>query len=178
MARIIAADLEVEILDKDILDGMANSDAVARSRLSFVEEKGSNWLAECFGSWVDQRVVTRSEYAAKLGRVILGTAHEKSALFLGRAAHLFLPRDRGISARLVAPEPQRIAHIAAQRGIDTSEASAIVRDLDRAQREFFEHFFRRDVEDPRSYDVVINMECLTSEEAAALMVHMYRRRFG
>src|SRR5262245_2625419 len=62
IARLVAEQLGWEVLDKELLDFMAERYRVPRDLLEFVDEATANWMHETFGSWLDRQVVTQDAY--------------------------------------------------------------------------------------------------------------------
>jgi cytidylate kinase len=89
-----------------------------------------------------------------------------------------LPRDRGLTIRLVAPRQQRVKRLAIQQSLSEAEAERKLDELDDGRAEFVKRYFRRDVRDPHLYDLAINLEHMTSQSAAELIHIAVRQRFG
>ncbi|MCP4545758.1 MAG: cytidylate kinase-like family protein [bacterium] len=113
-----------------------------------------------------------------LGQIIVLAAREQRTVFVGRGAQFVLPRQKGLTVRLIAPMAQRIERIMERHGFDSKRAQEYLDEADRAPRVLIERYSRRDVEDPSVRDLVINLEHVDHQEAADLIVDLYRRRFG
>jgi hypothetical protein len=68
-----------------------------------VDETTTSWLLDTFGKWLDRQLVTESEYLTHLGQLVLLAAQSQSAIFVGRGAHFFLPRERVWSSNCWLP---------------------------------------------------------------------------
>ncbi len=177
IAHEVGRKLDWDVLGKELLDEMAQKFHVERGRIDFVDENRASWMVEVFGKWLDSRIVTPSEYVSRLGKVILLAAHNGSAVFLGRGAQFFLPRDRGLALRIITPRAQRVAHVRQLKQLDKKEAEKYVDDIDRDRGKFIERCFHHDVTDANLYDLVINLEHFTAEDAVHLILDMCGRRF-
>jgi cytidylate kinase len=142
-----------------------------------VDETRSCWLVEVFGKWIDQRIVTSSEYIHRLGKVLLMTARHEHAVFVGRGAQFLLPRERGLMVQIVAPFEMRLKRVMERENMSAAAARRFLKHRDRERRKFVKEHFGRDANDPRLCDLVINLEHLSTEAAVHLIVDACRRRF-
>ncbi|NLX53757.1 MAG: cytidylate kinase-like family protein [Planctomycetaceae bacterium] len=178
VGRRIGELLQWEVLNRKLLDMMAEKFNLSRAMVGVADETTSNWLIEVFGKWLDPRLVTRSEYIVHLGELVLLAAQHSSKVFVGRGAQHFLPAERGVSVFLVAPLTMRIARIQDVRGCSEAEARRYIRDTDQTRRDLIKSHFNREIDDPHLYDLVINRTQIDSDAAAELVVNECRRRFS
>jgi cytidylate kinase len=177
IGRRVRSILDCDILDREILDDMAQRFKLPRDMLDFVDEKTSNWLLECFGKWISQRTVTQSEYVVHLGQIALMAAQHASTVFVGRGVRFLLPADRGLAIYLVGPLELRTKNICKRFDYSAAEASKYIRETDEGRRDFLRRNFNRDMDDPHNYDLVINRAYMSEDAAAELIVRQFRRRF-
>ncbi|MBA3848530.1 MAG: hypothetical protein C0502_00860 [Opitutus sp.] len=115
----------------------------------------------------------------KVSEAILQLAHVGHVVFSGRAAHLVtraLPG--GLHVRLVAPRDVRIARTATALKLSREKAEAHIDRQDEARRRFVRSNFDQDIEDPHSYDLVINTDRVSAASAARLVVAALRERMA
>ncbi len=178
MAPQIAGRLGWDVLNRDLLDFMAEKYKTSRGMIEFVDETTSSWLFEVFGKWLSGRIMTQSEYVAHLGRIVVMAAHHGSVVFVGRGAQFFLPRERGVAVRVVAPLERRIERVMLSRSLDENHARKYVEQTDAARREFVRRYFHRDVADEHLYDLVVNLQYVDQDEAVELITGHCRKRFA
>jgi cytidylate kinase len=154
-----------EVLDKNLLDCVAERFHLSRPMLEMVDETASNWAYDVLGPWFDHQIVTHEKYVMHLARIVLAAARRGNVVLVGRGGPFLLPRDQGLAVRVVASEKHRVRRIMEKYAMDEPQAKQFVATLDRGRREFVSRFFRRDVADPHLYDLVINVEFLGSEAA-------------
>jgi cytidylate kinase len=128
IAEMVGQTLGWEVLDKNLLDLVAERFELSRPMLELVDETASK--------------------AAHHGKVVL----------VGRGAQFLLPRRGGLAVRIIAPEPYRIDRIRRLHDTTASNARRLMLEIDRGRREFVERYFHRDINDPHLYDLVINVE--------------------
>jgi cytidylate kinase len=145
--------------------------------LKLVDETTSTWLHETLRLWLDRRAITQDEYVMHLGQLMLLAAREATALFIGRGAQFLLPRERGLAVRVIAPREARIERTMHRRDLDRDAAAAHVRETDEGRLFLVRRHFHVDAAAPRLYDLVVNLEYLDRDAAAAIIVAAFRRRF-
>jgi len=154
-----------EVLDKNLLDCVAERFHLSRPMLEMVDETASNWAYDVLGPWLDRQIITHEKYVVHLARIVHAAARRGNVVLVGRGGQFLLPRDQGLAARVVASEKYRVRRIMEKYAMDEAHARQFVTALDRGRREFVSRFFRRDVADPHLYDLVINVEYLGPEAA-------------
>jgi cytidylate kinase len=178
VAEIVARRLGWEVLDRKLLDCIAEKLEVPHERLQAVDETRVHWFQEVFGHWLDRQVVSQSRYVRLLGQAVLLAAQHASVVVVGRGAQFLLPREKGLAVRVIAPRKQRIERIMHVHSFTYEQAKRYVDETDRNRDDFIRQYFHRDVADPSLYDLVLNMEHLPPLEAAQLIINQFERRFG
>lgn len=93
------------------------------------------------------------------------------AVIVAHAASLALAGEPGVLRVLVsAPENVRAERLSQSSMKTIAEASAIIAESDEGRKNYFRSFYEIPEELPTHYDLVINTEVLTAEQAAALVV--------
>lgn len=178
LSRTVAEKLRWVCMDRELLDFMAESYHLPHGALETVDESKWNWLREMFGYWFDKMGVPQTEYVAHLGRIVLLAARNANTVFVGRGAQFYLPRDKGLAIRLIAPLEDRIRRTMELRQLDYDQAKRHVAATDEGRRDFVKRHFGHDVADARLYDLTVNLERFTLNDAAELVVGECRRRWG
>ncbi|QDS92205.1 cytidylate kinase [Roseimaritima multifibrata] len=175
IAQLVGQQLHWDVLDKEIIDYMAEHYGTSRSLIEVVDEKHSSWLGDIFNSWIDGNGFSSAAYMNRLNRLFLLAAHHGRVVIVGRGSRYLLPREGGLSIRIVAPLNYRIARIAAERQIGPKEARKFVEHSDKEQAAFIKDHFHHQCADPHEYDLVINMENRTPQDAADFIAEAARR---
>ena len=170
IARLVGDRLGWQVFDRNLLDQVAARFHESRLMLDLVDETPNNWAFDVFGTWMDRSVITHQRYLAHVTRVIQSLAHQASGVFVGRGAQFLLPRHCTLAVRIVAPEPFRLQQIMKLKSLAADQARQLMRETDRGRRAFIERFFRHDPDDPRLYDLVVNVEQFGPAGAAELVV--------
>jgi cytidylate kinase len=123
IARQIGQRLGWTLLDRELLQTMAESCHSREDDIEFVDEKTWNWLYELTVKSVNKQAVTQTEYVVRLGPILLMAARNSSTVIVGRGAQYLLPRWLGLSVRIIAPREQRIDRMMRLLDLDRSQAT-------------------------------------------------------
>ena len=178
IAELVGRKLGWEVLDKNLLDRVADRFRLPRPMLELVDETTANWAYDILGAWMDRKIIPHEKYVVHLSQVVLAAARRGNVVFVGRGAQFMLPRDQGMAVRLIAPEKYRLERLVSQTGMSEAAARQFITETDRGRRDFVERFFHRDIAGPHLYDLVINVEHLGSAGAAECIAAAYRRKQG
>jgi cytidylate kinase len=170
VAELLGQKLGWEVLDKGVLDQLADKYQLSRPTLEAVDETTMSWAYDIFGTWLDREIISHEKYLTRLNRIFLTAAKKGNAVFVGRGAQFLLPRDRGFSVRLVASESYRLHQLMERHDLPLPKARQLMVRLDRGRRQFVRHFFHQNVDDPHIYDLTINVERMGTEKTADLIV--------
>ncbi len=108
------------------------------------------------------------EQTAARGDVVI-TAHA--------ASHALKPTSANILRVLVTASPStRAQRVSEQAGVEISKAERTVKTSDTDRRSYLKRFYDISEELPTQYDLVINTDDISIEEAAALVVHVADQR--
>jgi cytidylate kinase len=166
IARLVGEQLGWEVLDKNLLDQIAERFHESRTMLDLVDETSVNWVYDVLGTWMDRRIVPHEKFVSQLSRVVLAMTRHGSAVFVGRGAQFLLPRDKTLAVRIAASERYRLAQIMRRQALSEIQARRFLHETDQGRHEFVERFFRHDINDLHLYDLVINVEHLGPQGVA------------
>lgn len=158
IGRLLSEKLGWDVLDKNLVDRVADRFKIPRAVLEMVDETKGDWVCDILEPGLDPGRISHEKYVVHLSRVIMTAARGGKVVFVGRGARFLLPRRWGLAVRVIAPENYRIEQIMELHGVKASEAQRIIRKADRQRRRFVRDFFHHDVDDPHLYDMVINSE--------------------
>ncbi|MCA9154571.1 MAG: cytidylate kinase-like family protein [Planctomycetales bacterium] len=178
VARIVGKLLNWDVLDKELLDFMTQRYSMPRERLDSVDESQSNWFHDIFGGWFNAHAVGADDYVFHLEKIIYLAAIHGRVVFVGRGAHCLLPRESGLSVRIVAPLEWRIHNFAQRMHLDEKEAKHRLEAIDNGRSELCKFYFQSEACDPHHFDLVLNAERFSDEALARMIVSAYRERFA
>jgi cytidylate kinase len=174
VAEFVGKKLGWEVLDKGLLDRVADRSRLPRESLTPVDETSHNWAYDVLGPWLDSRVVSQDKYVTHLSRIFTAAARRGNVVLVGRGAQFVMPRDQGLAVRIIASEKYRVKRIMEREGVDARQASRVMKAIDHGRRQFVQFFFHHDIADPHFYDMVLNVETLGPARVAEQIVNAYR----
>lgn len=118
---------------------------------------------------------TLSKTAATIRRL----AEAGNTVIVGRGGN-FITADieRSVHVRLVGSEPFRIRHVAKRDGLTLQQAAETVHRIDLARKRYIKRVFKKDIDDPLWYDLLLNTDHFTDGEAADLILFTLLQRMG
>lgn len=188
MGRLVAERLGFRYVDEEIVAQAAEQEGLDVADVADAERR-KGWLARFFeelgeggdpeayavGGYVPSAtgtpIRTSEHYAALIADAVQQTAGSGQAVIVAHAASHALRGQAGIVRVLVTAPPElRAQRIAAERELDDKAAAKVVKDSDTARADYLRRFYEVDRELPTHYDLVLNTERLTPEDAAGLIV--------
>jgi len=113
----------------------------------------------------------RYTYLALIQAALAEQVRTGRAVYHGLAGHLLLKGAPGLMrVRLIAPFEFRIAMARQRLNLSRNEAIGHIEAMDRDRRRWTQFLYGVDWGDPAQYDVVINLEQLSVEQACRLIV--------
>jgi hypothetical protein len=118
-----------------------------------------------------QQVFESTQYDELIRDVIVETANVGNVVIVAHGASLCLAGSDGLLRVFVtAPDGMRAERIAKVASVDAKRAEKAVKDSDKDREDFLKRFYDVQHEQATHYDLVINTEHLSPEQAAALVV--------
>ncbi len=164
------------LLDKDLI-----SYALARHE---VPEQLARYLPEDKISEIDAMIgemlglhPSLWELEQQVAQTIVQLAHVGRIVFVGRASHLLTQSlPCGFHVRLVAGKETRMRRLMELQHVSASNAETLIEHTDDGRRRFVKSHFARDIDDPHTYDIVINTDQILPETAAAIVMEGLRQK--
>lgn len=101
---------------------------------------------------------------------ILRLARAGHCIIVGRGANIITARMSNVfHVRLVAPVEQRIKHCEGFYSLTYAEAVKFVDSADLARRRYVSRYFKKNIDDPHDYDLVINTGRIRLDQVACLI---------
>jgi cytidylate kinase len=181
IARRVGDVLGWEVLDKGIVETLANQYGTPRVVLDAVDEKKVGWLADMFNGWIEGHGFSQLSYVHRLGHLFNMAATRGNIVIVGRGARFILPRKAGLSVRIIAPLDFRVEQVILRKGLSAVEARKRVTKSDQDRQAFIEKYFHQQITNPHTHDLIVNVEQLVQEDAVRLIVdavHAWLKRAG
>jgi cytidylate kinase len=109
-----------------------------------------------------------NKYLEALTSLIRDLAKGQSVVIYGRGSQYILKDcPHALHVSTIAPMKLRIKRVMGALNLNEDKAKQEINRFDGSAREFIRRFFSADMEEPTCYDLIINTESLTYEDAAA-----------
>lgn len=177
VARALAARLGLDVYGAEILDAVAKQAQVDKRLLASLNEyavtPADSWLyAAIFG-----KSVSRDDYMNHLVATVRGL-ERMGGVILGRGAYIILENRPVLRVRVTGSVDACAKRVAEEDGIAFEAARDKVRDSNHKRGKFVWDLFRRRLNDPTNFDLVINTDKLAGMEPAVDMIVAMLRAAG
>jgi dephospho-CoA kinase len=183
-AVLAARTLGLRVIDEDIVTRAAVEAGVDRDAVADVEQRKSKLTrlleglgpaSAGMGYIVPEAVVPATPPSDTLKglikSVIEETATAGEVMIVSHAASLALANRDGVLRVLVTASPEvRSERLAATLGLDEAEADRAIKRGDSGRADYIKRFYGISSEQPTHYDLVLNTDRLSPEQAAQLIV--------
>ena len=173
LARKLAKALDVPFYDQALLNAIAQSSGIDSDLLAQLDEQAklhwTQWLIG-FKSLHRQEQVQFYQHLVNLCLNIL----QSGGVIVGRGAHIILANHPVLRLRVVGSLEHCATRIANREQIDFAAARIKAEKANQDKRQFVWDYFRRELDDPRAFDLVLNSDRLDIERQFPLLVEVVR----
>jgi len=163
LARRLAKKLDYACLSREELIEAAVTEGIQVGKLEMAMIK-----PRIFGEQLD---VEREHYLAFTTAYLCDRALEGRLVYHGRTGHLLLSGiDHVLKVRVVADEDQRIRRVVQELRLDRKRARRYIEEVDEDWRRWARAMYGVAWEDAAQYDMVVNLQRMSIENAASAMV--------
>lgn len=178
IADILAKKIDFRVVDREILEHMAAEANLTQKTVSFFDERYPGKMSELMAMLTKEKSFIKSDYARQLAKSVLALANLEPTIFVGRGAHLILPRERVLAVRFICSMEFRVKRLAKELGMEYHQAETRLKEIDKEQRNFFKTVYDKKDASPYEFDLVINRDYITDANAAAEVVaQAYAQKF-
>jgi cytidylate kinase len=165
LAERVAERLGCRCLSREVLVDAAATYGVPEPALTQFLDTGP-------GLW-ERLTQSRRLYLIFLQAVMCERARQGHLVYHGQAGHLLLPGiSHVLKVRLIAPLTHRIQAVVAREGLGREAALTHIQRVDEKRLRRMQYLFQVDWRDPVLYDVVLNLEHMSLETAADVVLYM------
>lgn len=170
LAVAVAGKLGWQAYDREILAAIAEETRRDEVVLRRFDERPVREFDEYLAPLIVPEDPGQARYLVEMTRVIARLAQKGRAVFVGRGARCILNPACGLSVRAIGSLEARAAEVARARGVSLAEARRLVAKNDEAQRAFIRQAFRKEIDDPAGFDLVLNVPAIGFEAAVETIV--------
>ncbi|MDY6905134.1 MAG: cytidylate kinase-like family protein [Thermodesulfobacteriota bacterium] len=178
VADLVAQKTGFRVVDREIIEHIAQSKELHARTVDYFDERYPGYINEFAALIIGEKSFTSGDYMRDLANTVVSIAESGPTIFVGRAAHLILPRDKVLAVRFISSNEHCVRRVADIMNITESDAARELEEESRRQREFFRKSFHKKDASPYEFDLVINRDFFPQAEWAAKIVdRAYRLKF-
>jgi cytidylate kinase len=179
IADILAKQIGYQVIDREILEYIANKAKVHQRTVSIFDERYPGKIGDLLSMAFGEKAFIKNSYTKALFNAVFSISGLKPTIFVGRGAHLLLPRDRVLAVRFVGSDTYRIKRMAGILNVSEEEAESTLAQTDKEQRAFFKSVYGKKDASPYDFDMVINFDYITDPQWAVDIVALaFSQKFG
>ena len=115
--------------------------------------------------------LTTQDYRALIREAIRKAADQGTVVIVAHAASMALGGRDSLLRVLVTASPEtRAQRIASVANLSDEDAAKLMKETDRARADYFKRFYEINREEPTDYDLVINTDVLSNDQAVAVIL--------
>jgi len=190
IALLVAQQLGWTLIDNEFVEEVARRAGLPRAEVAQREERAPGLLERLARTlavaspemFITTAGVPRVEddeatIVKVTERVIREAAAEGRAVLVGRGAQAVLAqRDHALHAYVVAPKTWRMKLAVERLGVDPAKVAKVVEEIDQQRDHYVKTYYGRARQDTGNYDMILNVERLGMDGAAAVIVAEVQRR--
>lgn len=184
VARKLAEKLNVPCANKELLQSLEEKFNLNRASIENLKSSRKNWFTDLFkrvtpnskdpikvGGYVfssdvaQEDVTLKDIYEAEV-EILNAIADEGSCVITGRSAFFVLKdRPNKVDIFITASKEERIKRVMAKQNMSREEAVELIESIDKGRDNYVKRYTGLSRYDLRNYDLILNMDSLTEDEA-------------
>ncbi|GAB6097241.1 hypothetical protein JCM14469_34950 [Desulfatiferula olefinivorans] len=179
VADHLSTRINYKVVDRQVLEHMVADGHLSEKTVNIFDERYPGKMREFAALLFAEKSFIKSDYARQLAKSVMALAHLEPTIFVGRGAHLVLPRDNVLAVRLIGSEAYRIRRLADIMNVTEDEAKKRMVLIDKEQREFFKIMYDKKDAVAYEFDLVLNMDHIKNPAGAAdIIACAFERKFS
>jgi cytidylate kinase len=178
IADIVASKLEYRVADRELVEQIASQSNISGKAVAYFDERFPGYINRTFKYLFGEKSFIDSDYSRHLIHAVFAIASLEPTVFVGRGAHLILPRDRVLAIRCICSDDYRAERIADVMRTSRAEAKRKLSDFDRQQAAFFKKVFGKKAASPYEFDMVMNLDHFVNPgDVADIVTLAFKKKF-
>ena len=178
IADMVAYRLGYKVADRELIEQIANQTNISEKAVAYFDERFPGYVNRTFKYLFGEKAFIDSDYSRHLISAVFAIAGSEPTLFVGRGAHLILPRKRVLAVRCIGSDDHRAKRIADIMRIGRVEAKKKLPGIDKEQAAFFKKVFGKKVASPYEFDMVMNLDHFTNPgDVADIVALAFNKKF-
>ena len=197
IGRLLAQKLKVRYSDKELIHGLQQKFSLTTSGIENLKGQKKNWFTDFIqlvapapdaSLFVEAGSQYIKEFRADLTtddiheaevEIIKAIADEGSCVIAGRSA-VFVLKDHPnkLDVFITASMEHRIERVMKKQGLSRAQAIEVIDRVDKMRDNYIKRYTGKTRYDARNYNLAINVDELTEEEAADLILDYIQKSFN
>lgn len=169
IANALAETLGVKMYDRSILKAIVKSAKADKYLMERLDERVTGLVDDLVHTVFSKKGALKEDYVKHLAKVLMGISHD-SGVVLGRGSHLLLA-DRSFRVRIDGSRRKCVKRLMERKGIKKSKAKKLMEKTNDERKQFVKGLYKRFPTDRAYYDLVINSDIYTVDQAVKVIVH-------
>jgi cytidylate kinase len=178
VAKKLAKALGFGFYDDELIDLTAKKANLRRRVVARLDERERTFVSDLMHKLLNPEYVHSQTYIKSLCEVVEALSIGGGVVILGRGGNFITSQDSGLHIRVVAPFWTRVNYTVCYEKRSMRDAKKRVKEYDRERKEFIKQYFDKNPSNPEYYDLVLNTENLTIDEAVAAGLIAFSKKFG
>ena len=189
VGRKLAEKLNVPYINKEIIQALEEKFNLTSAGIEHLKNKKKNWFTDLFESVkpaskvtvkvgdytytrdFDQDAVTVDDIFEAETEILNAAADEGSCVIAGRSAFFVLKgRANKVDVFITASKEHRVERIMAKQNKTREEAIQLMETIDTGRDNYVKRFTDLSRYDMRNYDLILDMDFLTEDEAVEMIL--------
>jgi cytidylate kinase len=169
VGQLLADTLEVRCCDRYILQEVARRADIDEDLVKVLDEQISHIDEHWWQSLLNRNGFSYEDYYRHLVKTVLSISLN-GGVIIGRGANIILGPDRAFRVRIIGTQTICAERVAERENISLEEAMQKVRTVDQERAEYIRKLYDTDIDDPLSYDLVLNSDRYDRVQLAELII--------
>ena len=178
VAKEVAKQLNIKCFDDELIDMVAKKTNINKRLVKALDEKTRSTVKVLIDSFLGLESLPEQTFIKRFATVVLSIAAKQPAVILGRGMNFVLPPTTNFRIRITAPRRVLVKYAMKYEGHSAAKARKIIDKYMKLRHDFVYKYFNKDIHKPHYYDLVINTEYLSIEDAVAVIIAGFKRKFG
>jgi cytidylate kinase len=175
IAHLIAEKLGFQVCDKEILEEIARRSKVPKDLVELLDEKPGRSL-EIFGTCLMRGAsITKQDFDRCLKSTVSAFLELGGCVLLGRGAPFLAKPGKALRLRVMAPLETRVANVMKYFNLTEAQARKRIHETEVERLAFLKRVYGQGDGWTASFDLMLNLQCLTITDAVELALDAYQR---
>jgi len=174
VGKLLADTLEVRCCDRYILQEVARRANTDEELVKVLDEHISRIDKHWWSTLITKNTFSYEDYYKYLVKTVFSISL-RGGVIIGRGANLILGPERAFRVRIVGSPVKCAERVAERENISLEEAMQKVQDVDRERADYTRKLYDADIDDPLSYDLVLNSDRYDQVQLVELILEAMKK---